>query len=136
MVADVNRYLPWLVSRIEALGGKLIQARLPTHAGFAKALAFAEKLAKDAWDGSPIFVNATGLGARTLVGDTKVFPTRGQILLVKGEAHSIRTLEAKDYIDYVLPRAGSGTTVLGGTKEPNIWSVLLPPPSQAPPKND
>lgn len=36
-----------------------------------------------------MFVNALGMGARTLVGDDKNFPTRGQTVHVAGEATSI-----------------------------------------------
>lgn len=67
------------------------------------------------------FVNATGLGARALVGDQDVFPTRGQTVLVRGEAAGVSTVEAKGGIKYVLPRAGAGLSVLGGTKEDGVW---------------
>lgn len=123
LTVDVTRYLPYLLSRVEALGGNIVRARLPTDHGFMKALALAEKLTKDTGENMPVFVNASGLGAKLLVGDDKVFPTRGQTVLVKGEAHTIRTLEAKGKINYVLPRAGSGTSVLGGTKEIGNWQV-------------
>lgn len=67
------------------------------------------------------FVNATGLGARALVGDDKVFPTKGQTVLVRGEALAVSTVEAKRGIKYVLPRKGAGLSVLGGTKEVGVW---------------
>lgn len=59
-------------------------------------------------------MNATGTGARELVSDMTVFPTRGQVVLVKGEAKAIRTWEGNESIDYMLPRKGGGATVLGG----------------------
>lgn len=121
LTVDVTRYLPLLFSRIKAQGGAIIKARLPTNDGFAHALAFAKNLIKNTGLNAPIFVNATGLGAKSLVGDQNVFPTRGQTVLVKGEAHTIRTLEGQGKINYVLPRAGSGMTVLGGTKEADNW---------------
>ena len=70
-----------------------------------------------------VFVNATGLGARELVPDEGVFPVKGQTVLVKGEAREART---RDGIRYVIPRTGSGTTVLGTTREVGVWYVLLP----------
>lgn len=121
LTIDVTRYLPYLLSRVETLGGKIVRVRLPTDHGFVKALAYAENLTKENSEKAPVYVNATGLGAKSLVGDDKIFPTRGQTVLVKGEAHTIRTLEAKGKISYVLPRAGGGTTVLGGTKEIGNW---------------
>lgn len=48
-------------------------------------------------------MNATGIGARELVGSTTVFPTRGQVGSVKGEAKAIRTWEGNASIYYVLP---------------------------------
>ena len=72
---------------------------------------------------SPVdaFVNATGLGAKVLVGDDNMFPTRGQTITVKGEASALRTREAVDDVKYVIPRVGSGTTILGGTREKGSW---------------
>ena len=71
------------------------------------------------------FVNATGLGARELVPDSKMFPTRGQTVLVKGEAEKASTLEGVGCIRYVIPRKGSGTTVLGGTKQAGDWNTKV-----------
>lgn len=68
-----------------------------------------------------VFVNATGLGARELVGDRRMFPTRGQTVLVRGEAAAARTRVGKGYITYCIPRPGSGMTILGGTKEVRDW---------------
>ncbi|KAL9097543.1 MAG: hypothetical protein Q9165_000439 [Trypethelium subeluteriae] len=69
------------------------------------------------------YVNCTGLGARTLVPDAAVYPVRGVTVLVKGEASGVRVLEGKDAVGYVIPRKGSGTTVLGGTKESGKWEA-------------
>ncbi len=65
-----------------------------------------------------IVVNATGLGARYLVGDEDVFPTKGQTVLVKGESRFAKTTDKNHY---VIPRPGSGTTILGGTREDENW---------------
>ncbi|KAG0647741.1 D-amino-acid oxidase [Hyphodiscus hymeniophilus] len=76
-------------------------------------------------------INCTGLGARHFVGDeesAKLYPVRGQTILVKGEA-----LKARSYVEfgegteedellYVIPRPGSGTTILGGCKQKGNWS--------------
>ena len=69
------------------------------------------------------FVNATGLGARKLVPDGTMFPTRGQTIVVKGEADKVSTFEGMNSIKYVIPRKGSGTSVLGGTKQVGNWDT-------------
>ncbi len=69
-----------------------------------------------------IWVNATGLGSRTLVHDEGVFPTRGQTILVKGEARrAITWVRQKGLISYVIPRPGSRGTILGGCNQPGNW---------------
>ncbi|KAI9691580.1 MAG: hypothetical protein M1822_007651 [Bathelium mastoideum] len=75
------------------------------------------------------YINATGLGARALVPDPAMHPIRGQTVLVRGEARAVRMLEGWDaergekYGAYVIPRVGSGTTVLGGVKEIGDWTA-------------
>ena len=82
------------------------------------------------------FVNATGLGARSLLPDQTVYPIRGQTVTVKGEAKCITTIESKPTssarrslepsepnIIYALPRPHSGTTILGGTKQAGNWNT-------------
>lgn len=122
LTMDAPLYLRYLLSILKEQGGKLIKSRLPTHDGFAGALDFAFTLAeREGLSSVAAFVNATGIGARELVGDPTVFPTRGQVILVKGEAKAIRTWEGKGEIYYVLPRKGGGETVLGGVKEVGNW---------------
>ena len=52
-----------------------------------------------------------------------MYPVRGQTVLVTGEARGVRTRvgSGKEEIAYVIPRKGSGMTVLGGTKEVGVW---------------
>ena len=94
------------------------------NGGFAGALDFADKLIREHGLGDIYaFVNATGLGARELVPDDKMYPTRGQTVVVKGEAEKATTFEGKDNIRYVIPRIGSGTSILGGTKQAGNWGT-------------
>lgn len=100
---------------------QLIKASLPLSS-FAAALDCAQReLLKgedvDAW------VNATGLGAGKVVGDENVYLVRGQTVLVKGEARGVSTRVGRGpgEMAYVIPRGGSGTTVLGGTREVGSW---------------
>jgi len=71
-------------------------------------------------------VNATGLMAAALAHDDSVYPIRGQTVLVRGEARAVRCRMRADGggMDYVIPRPGSGTTILGGTKEVGVYSPV------------
>lgn len=65
-----------------------------------------------------IIFNCTGLGARDLGGvrDHKVYPTRGQVVVVKAPHINENCLRwGKDYATYIIPRPGKGKElVLGG----------------------
>lgn len=116
---NVPHHLQYLLSSFLVNGGEVLKVRLPTQNGFAEALSVATALLQKARLAEAfVFVNASGLGARKLVGDHSVFPTRGQTVLVKGELKFAKTTERNSY---VIPRPGSGTTVLGGTREDGIW---------------
>jgi glycine/D-amino acid oxidase-like deaminating enzyme len=79
----------------------------------------------------PIVVNCTGLGARELCHDSHMYPIRGQTILVRmhpspssasvsiilHEGPSISPLAT-----YIVPRPGTDTFVLGGTKTADDWS--------------
>ncbi|CAK4032415.1 D-amino-acid oxidase [Lecanosticta acicola] len=126
---NVPRYLVYLQERARASGAILFQSRLPTDGGLEKALTTAEGISKILGRGGvDVFVNATGLGARAICGDEGMVPIRGQTVLVKGEASATRTRYhgggeiSRGMSSYVIPRPGSGTTILGGTKERGEWS--------------
>jgi hypothetical protein len=124
---NVPQYLLYLQQRARSLGAKIIKARLPTDAGFQQALAAAESTATAyGRPAADCFLNATGLGAATLCGDKAMYPIRGQTVLVKGEATATRTRTGEAYT-YTIPRPGSGTTILGGTKEKGNWSGEVDP---------
>ena len=63
-VVEMPVYLPWLVARVEALGGTVTRMAL-------SALP----------DRAEVVVNATGLGARRMADDSMV-PVRGQVVFV------------------------------------------------------
>lgn len=52
-----------------------------------------------------------------------MYPTRGQTILVRGEASKASTFEGIGTINYAIPRKGSGTSVLGGTNQPGDWDT-------------
>ncbi|KAI7325528.1 hypothetical protein KC326_g678 [Hortaea werneckii] len=122
---NVPQYLLYLQERAESLGVKVIKARMGTDAGLANGLKSAAATAsRDSQRQGPpdCFINASGMGAKKLCGDEAMYPIRGQTVLVKGEAERIRTQLGEGYNAYCIPRPGSGTTILGGTKEANNWS--------------
>ena len=100
---DTEIYLPWLLQRLEQLGGRWQIARV---ADLEQAL-----------DDCPTVVNCTGLGAREFASDDSMVPIRGQLLRVE------RGREERFLIDegngerfaYVLPR--SRDVILGGTAD-------------------
>ena len=116
---NVPHHLKYLLSKVLAAGGKLVKARLPTDKGLPNALRSAAALANSQDPHEElIFVNASGLGAKEMVPDHAMFPVRGQTVLVTGESKSAKTMNENRY---VIPRPGSGTTILGGTREVGNW---------------
>ncbi|GAB3252129.1 FAD-dependent oxidoreductase [Kineosporia babensis] len=108
---EMRPYLSWLVQRVKDAGGEL--DRRPVQ-----ALRDLE---------TPVVVNATGLGARTLAQDEGVHPIRGQIVLVSnpGIETSVRDEQNPAGSTYVHPRRND--IVLGGTVEPGQDDVLPDP---------
>ncbi len=108
LIMDTNQYMDYLVNWFEKLGGKLVQKNVSTVDE-----AFAEY---------SLVVNCTGLGSRSLFGDEKVYPVRGQTLKIK------KTTETTGYLDeeghntlaYIIPRIND--VVLGGTAQVNDWN--------------
>ncbi|KAH9913357.1 uncharacterized protein B0H18DRAFT_1049147 [Fomitopsis serialis] len=119
-------YLPWLQSELLARGVEFVRRRVHSL-GEAAALA----------GPNSILVNATGLGARSLVGveDTDVFPIRGQTIIVHAPG-------LKEFISlplgtgtqgqatYIIPRPSPpGEVLLGGTFQPDNWDTSLDVPT-------
>ncbi|RMG97983.1 MAG: FAD-binding oxidoreductase [Deltaproteobacteria bacterium] len=111
-VVDVRRYLPWLMDRIEALGGRCIRRHVASF---------------DEVDGD-VVIDCTGLGARPLARDPTLVPARGQI--VRLSAMDIDHVYVDERIPeaplYIVPR--SDDCIVGGTFEPGV-SDLRPDPA-------
>ena len=105
-VIEMPVYLPYLMRRFEALGGRATQREIA---------ALEEALAE-----SDVVVNCSGLGALTLVGDEEVYPLRGQIVRVEPPPVG-RILINEDELAYIVPR--SRDCVLGGTADAGNWSL-------------
>lgn len=89
-----------------------------------------------------LIINATGLGAKTLldVQDESVYPIKGQTVLVEASGRmrqsprcamkgpktgnfNVEVSQAEDQeFSYVIPRAKGGTIICGGCAIPNDWS--------------
>jgi D-amino-acid oxidase len=100
-VVEMPVYLPWLVARVEELGGTLTRMALPALP-----------------DGAAVVVDATGLGARLMAHDPSVSPVRGQVVLVEQVGLDRWWLDASGPV-YVVPR--SRDVVVGGTDEEGSW---------------
>ncbi|GAA3597536.1 FAD-dependent oxidoreductase [Kineosporia mesophila] len=108
---EMRPYLRWLVQRVSSGGGVLERRPVNTL---------------DDLD-TPVVVNASGLGARTLAADDAVHPIRGQIVLVSnpGIETSVRDENHPAGPAYVHPR--STDIVLGGTVEPHRYDTTPDP---------
>jgi len=115
-VIEMPRYLPYLRETVAALGVTTQIRELETL--------------DPALERAPIVINAVGLGARTLVGDTRVFPSRGQILVRSRETLDRVVIDehGSGGITYVVPRGED--VILGGTADDHV-EVLAPDPSQS-----
>lgn len=61
--------LPYLMERFNKAGGKVIKQEVESLAEFSEK-------------GYDVIVNCTGLGARKIVPDENMYPTRGQVVRV------------------------------------------------------
>ncbi|XP_017277085.1 D-aspartate oxidase-like [Kryptolebias marmoratus] len=104
---ECSSYLPWLEKRFKKAGG-LVEKR--------KVNSLQELSHFD------LIVNCSGLGSKTLVGDTQVHPVRGQILKVEAPwlKHFIRDADGKTYI---FP--GIHSVILGGTRQEGDWRLQV-----------
>ncbi|WP_149563728.1 FAD-dependent oxidoreductase [Streptomyces cacaoi] len=101
-LVDMRTYLPYLLGRFEAAGGRWERR---AAGSLAEAAAVADTV-----------VNCTGLGARELVPDPSMRPVRGQVVVVENPGVEEWYVDASDDADettYVLPQPHG--VILGGT---------------------
>lgn len=113
-------YLPWLVGQCAKHGVRFRRAVLK-HISDAADMSHTGRRAN-------IIVNASGLLACRLGGvmDAKVYPARGQTVLVRNEAEGLMPTtsgcdDGEDEMVYVMQRALGGGTILGGTYVKGSW---------------
>lgn len=109
---EPTKFLPYLLKSIQDAGGEVIQQKVTSLA----------ELSKD----FDIIINCSGLGARQLVNDEKVFPVRGQILWVKAPwikefVYDIDFNEDES-CPYIIPNIDH--VIIGGTKQLNDTNQL------------
>ena len=126
IIVDSPTYLNWLLDRIQRAGGVFVHQHLASLAEL-----------------SPYFrtvVNASGLGARELAGDSDVYPARGQVVRVFAPhitSWSVvigpRSIDEDkgDVCTYVLPRLTSGVAICGGTFQPHNEDASISPVDDA-----
>lgn len=134
---NVPRYLQYMKERVMALGGEFVRATVRTEEGVEGVVEDVRRIVQE-HDSQSAFPNleskgtelealvlATGLLSRSFLPEeeaSKLYPVRGQTVLVSGEApRAITHLFPGGDIWYVIPRPGSGTTILGGCKEVGYW---------------
>ncbi|MEP7092166.1 MAG: FAD-dependent oxidoreductase, partial [Nocardioidaceae bacterium] len=100
-ILEMPVYLPWLVRRVEALGGTLTRMALTALP-----------------DQADVVVNATGLGARRMADDPSMMPVRGQVVYVEQVGLDRWWLDGSGPV-YVVPR--SRDIVVGGTDDEGEW---------------
>lgn len=116
-------YLPWMKSQLEGRGVSFVRRRINSL----------DEAGDLAGEGGAV-INATALGARSLLGveDTKVYPIRGQVLLVYApNVNDCVAIMPKDNeVTYLIPRASTpGMVLVGGTFQPNNWDTSISMPT-------
>jgi D-amino-acid oxidase len=115
---EMPRYLPWLVSEVDRLGGQFERRRIGS-------------LAELAGTDVDVIVNCSGLSARELANDPSVYPVRGQIVRMSnpGLRVSVRDEHHPGGRAYVHPRTDD--VILGGTLDANEWDTGVDPATAA-----
>ncbi|RMJ25135.1 D-amino acid oxidase [Aspergillus sp. HF37] len=118
-------YLPWLV-------GQCRKSRVVFKRGVFRHVADAAK-AHHSGKKADLVVNCTGLLSKSLGGvrDDKLFPARGQVVVVRNNpgiiASTSGTDDGEDEVFYMMTRAAGGGTILGGSYQKNQWDSLPDP---------
>ena len=109
-MVEMPSYLPYLYDSVIRAGAQHVQRRL---AALDQVLEL----------GPDVVINAAGLAAGELVGDTSTFPVRGQIVRVAnpGLSLSVRDEHHPGGRAYVHPRLED--CILGGTLEVGEWDT-------------
>eukprot|EP01025_Chloroclados_australasicus_P050452 TRINITY_DN57_c0_g1_i1.p1 TRINITY_DN57_c0_g1~~TRINITY_DN57_c0_g1_i1.p1 ORF type:complete len:373 (+),score=19.88 TRINITY_DN57_c0_g1_i1:105-1121(+) len=105
-VTDDTCYMTWLTNQLQAKNCTFEQRKIENF----------QDLAQDGYD---VVVNCTGIGAKDLDQDDKVFPVRGQ--LVQVEAPYVTDVWFIDNDTYMIPH--EKVVILGGTRQKDNWNL-------------
>ncbi len=105
-VIDMNRYLEYLRRQVLAQGGQIAQRTVTSL--------------DEAFAQGSVVVNCAGLGARELVRDRDLHPSRGKVVRIRQrDFHQVLLDdEERDNMAYVIPRIDD--IVLGGTDDEDV----------------
>ncbi|XP_044023615.1 D-aspartate oxidase isoform X2 [Siniperca chuatsi] len=105
---ECSTYLLWLEKRFRKAGGQVEQRRVNSLQELSNSY--------------DIIVNCSGLGSKTLVGDNKMYPVRGQVLKMEAPwlQHFIRD---GDGMTYIYP--GIHNVTVGGTRQEEDWRLQV-----------
>nr|XP_046223333.1 D-aspartate oxidase isoform X3 [Oncorhynchus gorbuscha] len=108
---ECSNYLPWMEKRFRKAGGQVVKQKVNDL----------QELSSQGYD---VIVNCSGLGAKSLVGDSQVYPVRGQVLKVQAPwlQHFIRDGEGQSYI-----YPGMHSVTVGGTRQVDDWRLEVDP---------
>lgn len=133
---NIPKYLQWLFSQVQDLGANFLKSPIKTDNGADGVISGMLQLVAetDKSMGRPktvveAVVLAAGLSSRHFLPTNeggKLYPVRGQTVLVKGEAKiGVTHLFPSENGEllYVIPRPSSGTTILGGCKQVGNWDA-------------
>lgn len=107
VIAIVRDYLPYLFKRFEENGGQTEQRRIDDLNELVGQY--------------DLVVNCTGIGSRSLFGDTSIFPVRGQLLRVK--APWIKNFIYTEDDAYLVPNGE--LLVVGGCRQHNNYNLNI-----------
>jgi len=119
-VIDMPAYLAFLLTRLQAAGGRLELG--PRFRGLAEAADLSA---------APVIVNCAGIGARDLVPDAELTPARGQVVVAANPGLTEFFVGERDdpaAVTYIFPHGP--VVVLGGTQQHGEAS-LRPDPATA-----
>lgn len=115
-------YLSWLVGQCQKNGVVFKRGNLKNIISAADLHHTGQK--------ADLVVNCTGLASKTMAGvrDDKLYPVRGQIVVVRNDPGPMMTSsgtdDAEDELFYIMTRAAGGGTILGGSYQKDAWDPL------------
>ena len=102
IIAEGSKFIPYLIEKVKAKGGTILRRKL--------------KDLNELNGEFDVVINCSGLSAKYLVPDDKMYPNRGQVMRVKAP-HVKFSYHDDAFGGYILPN--SDWVVLGGTNQPH-----------------